>query len=130
MNEHPVTDFVEHYDTATRCILEPDNVSLAKQTTAEYCRCRLSKARDSSHVSWHVQELLFEQVDASGKLVTLLIDNVGQYCMFEVSKNMESAVLDNSVLPFRHEATERFTQPFYSIYEMMEVMQVWLEAGA
>ena len=76
MNEHPVTDFVEHYDTATRCILEPDNVSFAKQTTAEYCRCRLSKAWDSSHVSWHVQELLFEQVDANGKLVTMLIDNV------------------------------------------------------
>ena len=50
--------------------------------------------------------------------------------MLEVSKNMESAVLDNPVLPFRHEATEGFTQPFYSIYDMKDVMQFWLEAGA
>ena len=50
--------------------------------------------------------------------------------MLEVSKNIESAALDDFVLPFRHEATEGFTQPFYSIYDMMEVMQFWLEADA
>ena len=130
MNEDPLTAFIEHYDTATRCILEPEEISLAKQTTAKYCRCRSSEAWGSWHISWHMQELLFEQIDARGKLVTLLIDNVGQYCMFEVSENIESTVLDNPVLPLCDEAAEGFTQPLYSIYDMMEVMQFWLEAGA
>lgn len=62
-------------------------------------------------------------------LFDLLIDDVVDHGVFDIPKDVQSDVLDNSMLPLGHEARKQFTDPFHiMLNKMVHMVQLRLQA--